>query len=55
MSARTIVVICTQCGRVMPDLTRECDRYRKRVYADTLRRVGSSIEVDGVEREEWRR
>lgn len=46
---RPIMVICTQCGRVMPELTKECDHYRRRVYADSVRVVGSTIEVDNVE------
>lgn len=54
MTPRPIGVICTQCGRLTPDLRPECDRYRRRVYLDTLKQVGASVEVDAVEREEWR-
>lgn len=49
MGSRAVAYMCSQCGRVAPNVTPTCAPYLRAVYLDSFRVVGDTLEVDGIE------
>jgi hypothetical protein len=49
LNTRPITEVCTQCALVAPNLSADCRPWLRRVYADSFRVVGETLEVDAIE------